>query len=73
MHEVDNLQKIGTGVGADVKDLKEDEQMKPDKKYVTGVGLQCVTMLWAVDQDFKSFADAVFYKANSNDEEVDNE
>ena len=57
-----------------VKDLKPEEELKPNKKYATGIGMKCITMLWNVDKEFKMFAEAVFYRAthgNQDEEETD--
>lgn len=57
-----------------VKNLKPDQELKPNKKYATGIGLKCITMLWKVDNDFKLFAEAIFYRAThgKQDEGADN-
>lgn len=44
-----------------VKDLKPEKELKPNEKYMTGIGLQVICMIWKVEPEFRQFADGVFY------------
>lgn len=45
--------------------ISKDDEIEPDEKWATGIGLQCICLLFEVDPTFKIWADAVFYKTST--------